>query len=121
MQQKAEKNTIFEMCPVRNIIARFGNKWAFLVLLTIGENSVIRYNELCRKIPDVSSRVLSQTLKTLETDGLISRKIYPVVPPKVEYSLTDIGQSLLPLVMQLTSWAQNNMQRILNHRNNFEN
>lgn len=117
MKRKAEKNTIFEMCPVRNVIARFGNKWAFLVLLTIGENKVVRYNELCRLIPDVSSRVLSQTLKTLEADRLISRTVYPVVPPKVEYRLTDIGESLLPLITQLTSWAKTNMQRILSHRN----
>lgn len=117
MQRKQAKNAIIEMCPVRNVIARFGNKWAFLVLLVIGDNGVVRFNELCRQIPDVSSRVLSSTLKTLEADGLIARKVYPVVPPKVEYSLTDIGQSLLPLITQLTSWAQTNMRRIISHRN----
>lgn len=120
MKRKEAKNAIFEMCPVRNVIARFGNKWAFLVLLVIGENGVVRYNELCRLIPDVSSRVLSTTLKTLEADGLISRKVYPVVPPKVEYSLTEIGESLLPLITQLTMWAQTNMKRIIDHRNVFD-
>lgn len=120
MQRKETKNSIFEFCPVRNIIARFGNKWAFLVLLVIGEHSVVRYNELCRLIPDVSSRVLSQTLKTLEADGLISRRVYPVVPPKVEYRLTDIGRSLLPLITQLTAWAETNMQTIVSHRKEFE-
>lgn len=116
MQKKEEKNSIIEFCPVRNVIARFGNKWAFLVLLTIHEHHVIRFNELCRAIPDVSSRVLSSTLRTLEADGLISRKVYPEVPPKVEYSLTEIGLSLIPHIIQLTEWAQANMKKIVEHR-----
>lgn len=120
MQRKEARNSIFEFCPVRNVIARFGNKWAFLILLEIGENKVVRYNELCRLIPDVSSRVLSQTLKTMEADALISRTVYPVVPPKVEYRLTDIGRSLLPIISELTAWAQANMQAIVSHRKECE-
>ena len=73
-------------------------------------------NELGREIPDVSSRVLAGTLRTLEADGLISRKVYPVVPPRVEYSLTEMGQSLVPLINDLTAWAQQNMARIMSHR-----
>lgn len=119
MQKKEEKNSIIEFCPIRNVIARFGNKWAFLVLLIIHEHEVIRFNELCREIPDVSSRVLSGTLRTLEADGLISRKAYPVVPPKVEYRLTNIGLSLIPHIIQLTEWAQKNMKRIVSHREKF--
>ncbi len=118
--KKEEKNSIIEICPVRNVIARFGNKWAFLVILTLNENKVMRFNELCRQIPDISSRVLSGTLRTLEADGLISRKVYPVVPPKVEYRLTEIGLSLVPLILQLTEWAQTNMKRIVKHRKDFE-
>lgn len=120
MQRKEDKNSIIEFCPVRNVIARFGNKWAFLVLIIIDEHKVIRFNELCREIPDVSSRVLSSTLRTLEADGLISRKVYPVVPPKVEYRLTDIGNSLIPHIIQLTEWAQTNMKRIIAHRKNYD-
>ncbi|MCF0159168.1 MAG: helix-turn-helix transcriptional regulator [Bacteroidaceae bacterium] len=116
MYKPNEKNSIFEMCPIRNVIARFGNKWSILVLLTIGEHEVARFNELTKMIPDISSRVLSETLKTLDSDGLIDRKIYPVVPPKVEYRLTEMGQSLLPLIEQLTAWAQQNMPRIVKHR-----
>lgn len=82
MQKKKEKNSIIEFCPIRNVIARFGNKWAFLVLLTIYEHPAIRFNELSMAIPDVSSRVLSGTLRTLEADGLIWRKAYPVVPQR---------------------------------------
>lgn len=121
MRRKEETDSIIEMCPVRNVIARFGNKWAFLTVLVIGEQGVVRFNELSRLIPDVSSRVLSSTLRTLEADGFIDRKVYAVVPPKVEYRLTETGESLLPLIRQLTEWAQTNMKRVTTHRKEFEN
>lgn len=108
------------MCPVRNVIARFGTKWALLTVLIIGEHEVVRFNELGRMIPDVSSRVLSSTLRTLEADGIIDRKVYAEVPPKVEYRLTEIGKSLLPLIRQLTEWAQKNMKAVMNHRKDYE-
>lgn len=82
MLKKEEKNSIIEICPVRNVVSRFGNKWALLVVLVLSEQKTVRFNELCRLIPDVSSRVLSGTLKTLEADGLVARKVYPVVPPQ---------------------------------------
>lgn len=116
MRKKELLNSIIEICPVRNVIARFGNKWALLVLLVIRENEPLRYNELRRKIPDISSRVLSGTLRTLEADGLVSRVLYNEVPTRVEYSLTEIGLSLIPIILQLTEWAQNNMKTIIDHR-----
>lgn len=87
-----------------------------LVLLTISGAGVMRYNEIEKAIPDVSSRVLSSTLKTLEQDNLIHRKVYPVVPPKVEYSLTETGKSLMPIVLSLTAWAKENFDTIMSHR-----
>ncbi len=120
MRKKEETGSIIEMCPVRNVIARFGNKWALLTVLIIGEQGVIRFNELSRLIPDVSSRVLSSTLRTLEADGFIDRKVYAVLPPKVEYSLTTFGKSLLPLIQQLTEWAQTNMKTVMAHRKAYE-
>lgn len=120
MRRKEETGSIIEMCPVRNVIARFGNKWALLTLLIIGEQKVVRFNELSRLIPDVSSRVLSSTLRTLEADGLVDRKVYAEVPPKVEYRLTEVGKSLLPLIQQLTEWAQTNMKRVMTHRKEYE-
>lgn len=120
MLKKEEKNSIIEICPVRNVVSRFGNKWALLVVLVLSEQETVRFNELCRQIPDVSSRVLSGTLKTLEADGLVARKVYPVVPPKVEYRLTDIGHSLVPFIFQLTEWAQTNMKTIIRNRKKFE-
>ena len=116
MKKKAAAGSIIEICPIRNVVARFGDKWSLLVLLVINDEKVVRFNELGRMIPDISTRMLSETLKTLEADGLIDRKIYPQVPPKVEYSLTDTGKSLIPLIHQLTEWAQANMKNVLRHR-----
>ena len=117
MRKKEQLNSIIEICPVRDVVARFGNKWALLVILVLSENEPIRYNELGRKIPDISSRVLSNTLRTLEADGLVSRKFYQEVPPRVEYSLTDTGRSLVPIILELTAWARKNMRTIIEHRN----
>ena len=120
MRRKEEKNSIIEICPVRNVIARLGNKWALLVVLVLSENRNCRFNSLTRLIPDISARVLSSTLKTLEADGLVARKVYSEVPPKVEYSLTETGESLVPIILELTAWAQKNMKSIIRHRKEFE-
>ena len=121
MRRKEQLNSIIEICPVRNVVARFGNKWALLVILVLSENEPIRYNELGRKIPDISSRVLSNTLRILEADGLVDRRFYQEVPPRVEYSLTETGRSLVPIIIKLTEWAQNNMKTIIEHRSKGEN
>ncbi len=120
MRKKEVYNSIIEICPIRNVIARFGNKWALLVLLVISENNPVRFNELSRLIPDMSTRVLSNTLKTLEADGLIIRTVYPQVPPRVEYSITTTGASLIPIIQQLTAWATENMKTVMEHRKKFE-
>ena len=109
---KEELNSIIERCPIRNVVARFGDKWSLLVLLVIDSVEIVRFNEL--------GRLISTTLKNLEADGLISRKVYAQVPPKVEYALTDIGKSLIPLIMQLAEWAQANMKSIMDHRKKYE-
>lgn len=112
---------MIEICPIRNVVARFGNKWSLLVVIVLSEHdSAVRFNELRRLIPDISSRVLSGTLRTLEADGLISREVYLVVPPRVEYRLTDVGRSLVPLIRRLTEWAQANMRTIVDHRRAYE-
>lgn len=120
MLRKEQRNSIIEICPVRNVIARFGNKWALLVILVLSEHDKIRFNELRQLIPDISSRVLSGTLKTLEADTLVCRTTYPTVPPKVEYQLTEMGRSLVPIIIQLTEWAQTNLKTIVTHRKEFE-
>lgn len=120
MKKKEETNSIIEICPIRNVVARFGDKWSLLVLLVIDNAGIVRFNELGRLIPDISTRVLSGTLKTLEADGLINRKVYAQVPPKVEYKLTETGKSLIPIIMQLTEWAQTNMKTVMKHRAEYQ-
>ncbi len=120
MAKNIEKYSLVEICPIRNVVARFGNKWAFLVIMLLSENGTTRFNQLRKLIPDISTKMLSSTLSVLEADGLVSRKVYPEVPPRVEYALTATGQSLVPLILQLTEWAQSHMQSILQHRKNFE-
>lgn len=92
-------------CPIRDIISRFGDKWSILILLHISQNEVLRFNELNKLIPDISQKMLSSTLKSLESLNLVSRKIYPTVPPKVEYRLTELGRSLMPHVQNLIRWG----------------
>lgn len=121
MKKKEEKKSIIEICPIRNVIARFGNKWALLVIYILNENRPIRFNQLARQIPDISAKVLSNTLHILEADGLVKRTVFPEVPIRVEYELTETGKSLVPIIMSLTEWAQNNMKSIMAHRKMFEN
>ncbi|WP_438850368.1 winged helix-turn-helix transcriptional regulator [Bacteroides acidifaciens] len=121
MTKKEEKKSIIEICPIRNVIARFGNKWALLVIYILNENGAIRFNQLARQIPDISTKVLSDTLHILEADGLVKRTVFPEVPIRVEYELTETGRSLVPIIISLTEWAQNNMKSIMAHRKKFEN
>lgn len=93
-----------------------GNKWALVVLVKIAENEPVRFNELYRTIPSVSEKVLAQVLKQLTTDGLIRRQLFPDVPPKTEYSVTDFGKTLLPHVNALLRWGQENFERIMENR-----
>ncbi len=93
-----------------------GNKWALVVLVKISENEPVRFNELYRNIPSVSEKVLSQVLKQLTVDGIIQRELFPDVPPRVEYSVTDMGNTLLPHVEALIKWGQDNFEQIMINR-----
>lgn len=109
-------DTRFPDCPIRNVLSRIGDKWSILVLYTLKQKTVTRYKELQRSIPDISQKVLSSTLKTLEADGLINRKAYPEVPPRVEYSVSKRGETLIPILDTLIEWASDNMSRIIKDR-----
>lgn len=92
-------------CPIRDILSKIGDKWSVLILLALQQNEVVRFSELSRHIPDVSQKMLTVTLRSLESMGLVIRTVYPEVPPKVEYRLTDLGRSLLPHINSLVEWA----------------
>lgn len=103
-------------CPVRDILSRLGDKWSLLVLISLQVNGVMRFSDLRRSIGDVSQRMLTVTLRTLEADGMIRREAYAEVPPRVEYQLTARGRSLIPHIYKLVEWAQENMVGILEDR-----
>lgn len=94
------------------MISRFSGKWSILILCVLAENEATRFNAIGKAIPDISPKVLTETLKNLEADGLISRRMYSEIPPRVEYSLTDLGKSLMPVLGQLISWAMTNFDKI---------
>lgn len=103
-------------CPVRNVLSRLGDKWSMLVLLTLHANGTMRFNDIHKTIQDISQRMLTVTLRTLETDGLVQRTVYAEVPPRVEYCLTEVGRSLIPHIEALVGWALEHMEAILQCR-----
>jgi DNA-binding HxlR family transcriptional regulator len=107
-------------CPVRNVLDRFGDKWSILLIIVLGEAGKMRFNELHKTIGDVSQKMLTTTLRTLEADGLISRKVFPEVPPRVEYQLTETGESLVPHIASLAAWADEHMPAIKRSRKKYE-
>ena len=93
-------------CPIRTILDRFGDKWSVLVLLILGEKKKLRFNAINKEIgTDISQKMLTVTLRTLEADGLVHRTVYPEVPPRVEYEITPLGASLVPHIESLAQWA----------------
>lgn len=111
-------DVLYPECPVRNILSRIGDKWSLLILFTLQQHRVIRFKELQRSVPDISQKMLTVTLRTLEEDGLVNREVYPVIPPKVEYKLTERGETLLPHINTLIMWAKENMGDIIEDRQN---
>ena len=110
------QNELYPDCPIRNILARISDKWSILVLFTLNQSALMRFNALQKNIPDISQKMLTVTLRTLEEDGLVKRQVYAEVPPRVEYSLTDRAISLLPHINSLIVWAKENMDAILTDR-----
>ena len=119
MNRSEIRDALYPNCPIRNVLSRVGDKWSMLVLFTLESNDNQRFKELQRNIPDISQKMLTATLKMLEADGLIRREVFPEVPPRVEYSLTKKGRSLLPLIDNLLSWASENMEDIIESRRKY--
>lgn len=100
-------------CPIRNVLDRLGDKWSMLVLVTLQTNGVMRFQQIRRTIGDISARMLTVTLRTLEADGLVAREVYAQVPPRVEYRLTALGESLMPRLEALVEWARGHAAAIV--------
>lgn len=106
-------------CPVRDVISRLGDKWSILTLTTLKVNGKLRFSEIQRSIGDVSQRMLTVTLRAMESDGIIRREVHAEVPPRVEYELTDLGESLFPHLNALVNWATESMDTIMKSRRDF--
>src|SRR5690349_3628657 len=132
-QAKAEYDAFLAACPSRKLLDRISDKWVTLVLAALGsdgshqlgagcagEPRPMRYSELLRLLAGVSQKMLTQTLRSLERDGLITRTVTPTVPITVSYELTDLGLSMYGLVRGLKLWAQHHMDDVLAHRASYD-
>lgn len=115
MDRTTVEDAMFPHCPIRNILARICDKWSLVVIYTLNNagQEPLRFKQLQRQIPDISQKMLTTTLRTLEEDGYISRTVYPEVPPRVEYTLTERTESLLPHINALIDWAAENMDAVI--------
>ncbi len=108
-----------ERCPTRIVLDRIADKWTVLIVGAL-EAKTKRFGELRREIGGVSQKMLTQTLRGLERDGIVNRKVYAAVPPKVEYSLTELGQTLVGILHAIGEWSENNIERVLKARIDYD-
>ena len=99
-------------CPVRNVLSQVGDKWSVLAMVSMQKYGVCRFRDFQKDMPDISRKMLSQTLKDLERYNLVSRKVYPEVPPRVEYSLTRLGESFLSPMNNVINWILDNKDNL---------
>ncbi|MFI6070744.1 winged helix-turn-helix transcriptional regulator [Actinoplanes sp. NPDC051343] len=126
-QAKVEYDAFLAGCPSRRLLDRISDKWVTLILAALGsgpdcagEPRAMRYSELARLLAGVSQKMLTQTLRSLERDGLVTRTVTPTVPVTVTYELTELGLSLHRLMRALKSWAQTHMDEVLAHRGAYD-
>ena len=111
MKKKEKKCPEVVTCSVDYAFKRIGGKYKGRILWYLHDHKTLRYGELSRTLPDVTTKMLTQTLRELEADGLISRKVYHEVPPKVEYALTAMGQELIPFIHYLKQWGDRQIKK----------
>jgi DNA-binding HxlR family transcriptional regulator len=119
-QAKTDYDAFLAACPSRKLLDRISDKWVALILCALGERRPMRYSELSRRLAGVSQKMLTQTLRSLERDGLVTRTVTPTVPVTVTYELTDLGLSLRQLVRGLKAWAETNMDGVLANREAYD-
>lgn len=106
-------------CPTRQVMSRIGDKWTLLTLFALRDRT-LRFSELRREVEGVSQKMLTQTLRGLERDGLVSRRVHATIPPKVEYSVTPLGASLEQVIASLRAWAYGHMDEISDARRAYD-
>ena len=118
---KVEYDSFLAQCPSRQLLDRISDKWVALILAALGGEGPQRYSELSRRLAGVSQKMLTQTLRSLERDGLITRTVTPTVPVTVTYELTDLGLSLQQLMWDVKIWAESHMDEVLVNRKEYDN
>ncbi|MEV4640781.1 helix-turn-helix domain-containing protein [Actinoplanes sp. NPDC049548] len=116
---QVEADIYAKNCPSRQVLDRIGDAWSVLIVGSLKDGS-LRYTELAQRIPGVSPKMLTQTLRGLERDGLVTRTVHPVVPPRVDYALTTLGRSLLGLVDALKQWAETHIGDVAEAREAYD-
>lgn len=118
MKRYTIQDAMFPGCPIRNILARLCDKWALLVIYILGRSGKenMRFMELKQQMPDITQRMLTMTLRTLEEDGYVTRTMFSEIPPRVEYALTERAKSLKPILDSLLQWSVDNMDDIMHDR-----
>lgn len=117
LHNEETRNVLFPNCPIRNVLSRVGDKWSLLVLHTLEQSAEpVRFNALQRALPDISQKVLTTTLRTLEEDGFVVRTVYAEVPPRVDYQLTERAQSFMQACTPMIQWAVANLEDIVADR-----
>jgi DNA-binding HxlR family transcriptional regulator len=106
-------------CPTRVVLDRVGDRWSVLVILSLADGP-LRFTQLRRRIGGVTAKVLTQTLRAMQRDGLLTREVFAEVPPRVEYTLTELGQSLQEPLLQLTTWAESNVNAVIAAREDHD-
>jgi DNA-binding HxlR family transcriptional regulator len=106
-------------CPIRNVVDTVSGKWSTLMLMALAERPY-RFGELRRLVPDISQRMLTQTLRDLQRDGYVHREVFPTTPPSVQYSLTDLGRSMYGAMEHMLHWAENNFPSVAAARRTFD-
>lgn len=117
--ERAAYDAYLAECPARQLLDRISDKWVSLVLNALADGPR-RYSELSRKLAGVSQKMLTQTLRNLERDGLVTRSVTPSVPVRVDYALTPLGTGLLPVVQAVKGWAEDNMGEVLAARDSYD-
>lgn len=119
--QQPEKRVFYndENCPIRNVVAQIGDKWSMLILFALVDGRD-RFNSLKSRVIGISQRMLTQTLRDLEREGYVIRTVYPEVPVRVEYELTDMGRGLVKPLYQLVSWAGDHHEQIRHSRQAYD-
>jgi DNA-binding HxlR family transcriptional regulator len=110
-------------CPIRDLLSRLGDKWSMLVIVSLAKssNNCLRFSELMREVNGISQRMLSSTLRQFERDGIVTRRLYPEVPPRVEYTLTERGKDFLVPVKSLVDWMASEWPNIEISRQHYDN